>query len=200
VSVKKLLILLIVSFLLLELSVLITNFYFFHWELKEHKVDASIITLILILFVHKFREKNRHKLEGKDYYWIFALFSIFILIFKALLHVDISYYNQSETLYLRFNEIFYDKIWFYILGIGGNIWVGIWLGNGNGDKFWKKNKTKIYSSTNEELVNKVHKVFIEYQIDSLIEKNKEGYFELMINDDQNRIKATQLLESIINKY
>lgn len=198
-SVKKLFILLIVSFLLLELSVLITNFYFFHWELKERKIDASIITLILILFVHKFREKNRHKLEGKDYYWIFALFVIFVLIFKAFLHFDISYYDQSETLYVQFNEIFYYKFWLYLLSIGGNIWVGIWLGNGNGDKFWKKNKTIIYSSTNEELVNKINKVFIEYQIDSLIEKNNVGYFQLTINDDQDRIKATQLLDSIINK-
>ncbi len=198
-SVKKLFILLIGSFLLLELSILITNFYFLHWELKERKVDASIITLILILIVHKFREKNRHKLEGQDYYSIFALFLIFVLIFKALLHFDISYYNQSETLYVRFNEIFYDKFWLYILSIGGNIWVGIWLGNGNVDRFWKKTKTKIYSSTNEELVNKIHKVFSEYQIESSVEKNNMASFDLMIDKDQDRIKATQLVDSVINK-
>ena len=85
------------------------------------------------------------------------------------------------------------------MNVIGNIWVGIWLGNGNGKKFWLKPKTKIYSSSDGELIQKMHKLFTDNQIESSIE-NKKTSFDLMINNNNDRIKAMQLMDLCVNNY
>lgn len=198
-SIKKLLILLVGYFIVLELFIILTNFYYFHWILKEHKIDGMIILGLLIYFVDSYKKMNNFELEAENYYKVFALFFVFIIAFKALMHFNISYNYESETVYITFNEIFFDKLFLYFLSVIGNIWVGIWLGNGNGKKFWLKPKTKIYSSSDGELIQKMHKLFADYQIESSIE-NKISSFDLMINDNKDRIKAMQLIDSMVNNH
>lgn len=171
----------------------------FQWNIKERKIDSFVITLLLIYCVSKFRELNRKKLEGKEYYQVFLVLFVSILIYKMILHIMISYQSESETLYVRMYENYINNIFSYFLSIGGSIWAGIWLGNGNIEKILQKRKTKIYSSSDKNLINKIHKLFTDYQIESTIEKNKLGSYDLVIYDNQDRIKAVQLLDSVINK-
>lgn len=198
-SIKKLIVILITSFLLLELFILFTNSYFFHWTLKEDRVDNIIVTGILFYVIGRFRQKNGYKLEAENYYKVFALFFISVLSFKALIHIFVSYNSATETLYFIFNKSFFDKFFWYLLSTGVNIWFGIWLGNGNIEKFLLKTKRKIFSSQDEHLILDIHKLFKDYQIETLIEKNKTGSFDLMLIDNQDIIKATHLLDSIIKR-
>lgn len=171
----------------------------FQWSIKERKIDSFVITLLLIYCVSKFRELNRKKLESKEYYQVFLIFFVSILIYKMILHITISYQGEAETLYVRIHENYIKNIFSFFLSTGGSIWAGIWLGNGNIEKILRKQKTKIYSSSDKNLINKIHKLFTDYQIESTIEKSKFGSYDLMIYDNQDRIKAVQLLESVISK-